>query len=418
MTFEAFFGASPILIIATVFLIFFTFLGAFDGLYFHIYKFKLHRLPEAKLEHFVHAVRGILFVPIAVLLFAVNSGGWLLWTGLFLLFLDMVLEVVDILVEKSAREPIGGICPVESALHVTATAARIAGLALILSTKPASAWGLHSPIILGDYPPFLSYTGWLFAIGTGLGTLGQLWTMWVVHFLRSDHARGISNEGNPIEDYNIAKIHLSMPIALLMEMFLRMIRPTIRERVVGELPPKNAILYTYHRDALLSLSSKALISLPRPAYVGYHGIASYFPTLHYALIGIRALRFKKDIEESPKSQVIRMIKAWDGMVLMRTDSGKPYGKVRASLLDLAAATGRPLVPVVQKADRFLTLFEHAIPLRSAQITTYFGGAIPAEALAGLDREQARELLQNNIDVLLRMKKENQRVADLKPRTTA
>ena len=133
MTAEVFFGPNAIYTVATTFLIFFTLLGAFDGLYFHIYKFKLHRLPEARLEHQIHAARGVLFVPISLLLFAYNSAGWFLWLGLFLLLLDITLEIVDILVEKSARKLIGGIHPPESALHVTATAARMAAIVLVLS---------------------------------------------------------------------------------------------------------------------------------------------------------------------------------------------------------------------------------------------------------------------------------------------
>lgn len=399
MSAELFFGNSAALIAATVFLILFTFLGAFDGLYFHIYKFKLHRLPEARFEHQIHAARGVLFVPIAGLLFAVNSAGWLLWLGLFLLAADLFLEIVDVLAEKEARALIGGIYPVESALHITATAARAVAIALVLSQKPSGAWGFSAPLFLDPYPPFLAWVGTAFTIGTGLGTVGQLVSMWVAYYLRSDKGRGISNEGNPVEEYDILKVYLSLPIALALEWVLRRIRPTIREKVVGQLPPPKAILYSYHRDAMLTLTTKTLTSLPGAGYIGYHGIASYFPTLHYSLSGVRALRFKKYAPESPKSQIIRKLNDWDGLALIRTDSGKPYGRVRASLIDLATATGRPLVPVSQWADGYVTIAEHTVPLRNACVTTAFGEPISPEELKGLDREAARELLQNRLDTL-------------------
>lgn len=396
----AFFGSSFPLTIAAIFIIVFSLLGAFDGLYFHIYKFKLHRLPEAWCEHAIHGARGALFVPISLILFAYNTAGWLLWLGLVLLGIDLYLEVIDVLVEKEARRFIGGIHPEESALHVTATGARVAAIALVLGQKGLAAYSLSSPPFLPTaYPPFLALTGLVFAIGTGFGTISQIWSMIVVFILRSEKPRGISNEGNPIDDYDIRAIYLAMPIALALEGFLRWLRPSLSERHVGNAPPEKAILYTFHQDALLTLSTRALTSLPKPAYIGYHGVASYFPTLHYSQIGIRALRYALKGTERPKDSIIRQLNAWDGLCLIRTDSGKPYRRVRASLVDMALATGRPLVPVAQRADRFRTLFEHTIPRYGACVTTHFGEPIHVDTLAALDREQARQLLQQRLESL-------------------
>ena len=69
--------------IATISLILFVLLGAFDGIYFHMIKYKLYKHPPAQFEHFLHTLRGFLFLPIALLFFVWNSAGSLLWLGLF-----------------------------------------------------------------------------------------------------------------------------------------------------------------------------------------------------------------------------------------------------------------------------------------------------------------------------------------------
>ena len=119
--------------LATAALILFALLGAFDGVYFHMIKYRLHEHPPARLEHFIHTFRGVLFLPITLIFFVWNSAGMLLWIGLTLLVVDMVAEIVDILVEKQAREDLGGISPFESLIHVTATVFRMAALAIVLA---------------------------------------------------------------------------------------------------------------------------------------------------------------------------------------------------------------------------------------------------------------------------------------------
>ncbi len=44
-------------------------LGTFDGLYFHLIKYKLHLLPAARREHLIHTARAFVFVPLSLLLF-------------------------------------------------------------------------------------------------------------------------------------------------------------------------------------------------------------------------------------------------------------------------------------------------------------------------------------------------------------
>ena len=81
--------------IATGCLVMFALLGAFDGIYFHMLKYKLHEHPPARFEHQIHTFRGLMFIPIALIFFVWNSSGILLWFGLTLLLVDFIAEIVD-----------------------------------------------------------------------------------------------------------------------------------------------------------------------------------------------------------------------------------------------------------------------------------------------------------------------------------
>ena len=169
---------------ATALLVLFALFGAFDGVYFHMIKYRLHEHPPAQLEHQIHTFRGLLFIPIALIFFAWNSAGLLLWAGLGLLLIDLIAEVVDILVEKKAREGLGGISSAESVIHVTATGFRMGALAIVLAMKPLSAFMLTTDTAaLAPLPDFLSMTGWAFAIGVMIALLFQaLLVLWEAPF--------------------------------------------------------------------------------------------------------------------------------------------------------------------------------------------------------------------------------------------
>ncbi len=167
--------------IAACSLILFALLGAFDGIYFHMIKYQLYQHPPARFEHQLHTFRGLLFLPITVIFFVWNSTGSLLWLGLFLLFVDLIAEIIDILVEKEARAKLGGISPFESVIHITATGFRMAALAIVLALKPVEAYAWQS--ITTDFVPlpgFLKLIGLLFAGGLFFTLLLQgilsLWT--------------------------------------------------------------------------------------------------------------------------------------------------------------------------------------------------------------------------------------------------
>ena len=159
---------------AAICLSLFGILGAFDGVYFHMIKYKLHLHPPATLEHQIHTFRGILFVPIVALFFYWNVSGALLWLGIALLFIDFIAELVDIAVEKEARAELGGINSTEAAIHVTATGFRMAALAIVIVSKPiesfvwsANAW------MLEPYSIALESVAVIFLIGIILSLTAQ-----------------------------------------------------------------------------------------------------------------------------------------------------------------------------------------------------------------------------------------------------
>jgi hypothetical protein len=157
-------------LLATLCLSLFCILGLFDGVYFHLLKFELHRRRESRTEHLIHTARAFFFFPIALLLFAFNTGGAFLLFGLAMVAADLVLEVFDILIEKRSREAIGGISSVESAVHVFASSFRMAALAFVISAKPAVAFALGAPLFLGEsYPQSLQVLGLGFAAFSLLG---------------------------------------------------------------------------------------------------------------------------------------------------------------------------------------------------------------------------------------------------------
>jgi hypothetical protein len=145
---------------AGIALLLFCAIGTFDGLYYHLFKFELHRVPEAAWEQKLHTARAFLFVPVGLLLYARNFGGALLWLGVAFVAADFVVELLDVAAERQSRRKLGGISSGEYMVHIAGTSARMVSLALVLAAKPASAWGFS-----GEALP--AYPGWLTAFAFG-----------------------------------------------------------------------------------------------------------------------------------------------------------------------------------------------------------------------------------------------------------
>jgi hypothetical protein len=135
-------------IIACIFLILFTFVATVDGLYFHLYKYKLYARKDSIKEHHLHTLNALFFPVTVVLLFVINSSGPLLWILLFFIIATLVVEFLDVFEERASRESLGGLTSLEYSMHFAMSGIRTAFSSLILVHKPAWMWSLRSPWIL------------------------------------------------------------------------------------------------------------------------------------------------------------------------------------------------------------------------------------------------------------------------------
>jgi hypothetical protein len=133
---------------SVVFLVAFSLLAALDGLYLHLFCYRLHERPESRREHLLHTAGAVLFTPALLLIFILPSSGLILWTGVVLVALGTVIEVLDAGVEKESRAGIGGMTPFESALHVVLTTLRTTAVVLSVLARPELPSGLAQQVAI------------------------------------------------------------------------------------------------------------------------------------------------------------------------------------------------------------------------------------------------------------------------------
>ncbi|MEW6058262.1 MAG: hypothetical protein AB1540_16790 [Bdellovibrionota bacterium] len=95
--------------------------GGVDMIYYHLYKFKLYKQPSARGEMITHLARDLI-MGIGVFIFVryTPKGGWFYFVG-FLLVLDLINSVVDVLMESKSRAPLGGLPRGEYLVHILGT---------------------------------------------------------------------------------------------------------------------------------------------------------------------------------------------------------------------------------------------------------------------------------------------------------
>jgi hypothetical protein len=162
---------------ATIFLILFGFVAGFDGLYLHLWKYRLYSRPESRREHKLHTAQAFLFIPVIFFLFYQDFGGWALWAGVLFIALEQVIEIMDVLDERDSRASIGGLSSTEYTTHVIAITARTVAIALALAAKPLSAWSLNSPLIIRPEHSFASGVAFNTIIGNLLVAGLHVWLM-------------------------------------------------------------------------------------------------------------------------------------------------------------------------------------------------------------------------------------------------
>jgi hypothetical protein len=160
-----------------LFLMIFGAVAAVDGLYLHLWKYRLYARPESLREHKLHTAQGALFAPVVFFLFYEDFGGLALWTGVLFLAFEQLVEILDVLDERDSRASLGGLSSTEYALHAVAIMARTAAVALALAAKPLSAWSIDAPLMTGPGHEWASSVGLQMLVGNLLVVGLHLWLM-------------------------------------------------------------------------------------------------------------------------------------------------------------------------------------------------------------------------------------------------
>ena len=151
-----------------VFLNLFMLVGTVDLFYYHIWKYKLHTRPESRYEHKLHMAFAFLMVPIGYLLYYQDLGGYALWAAVFFVIAALATEMMDVFTEGDSRASLGGLSTGEYSIHVAATILKVASFAFMFAAKPAAAWELSSPVMLGAYGSMEEMMAMQVMIGSGL----------------------------------------------------------------------------------------------------------------------------------------------------------------------------------------------------------------------------------------------------------
>jgi hypothetical protein len=148
-------------------------LAAVDVLYFHLYKFRLHAHRASQLETVTHLLRTLLFGAAAFLLTRYEPRGAWVWVITGIAAADFLNNVADVILEPRSRAALGGLPPLEYAIHVVgATASGVIAGAWVIASWPATALPteLAPP---GDVPAWLGANGHGLYIGAAAMLLGE-----------------------------------------------------------------------------------------------------------------------------------------------------------------------------------------------------------------------------------------------------
>lgn len=122
-------------IISAVLLILYSALALFDGVFLHLYKYRLHEQKDSKFEHLAHTIRAVLFSGILYTLFIGIENNKLFFIAMILVFLDIITLIIDAYTEKDSREFMGGLPRWEYILHLLINGFHFAGIAVFLVIK-------------------------------------------------------------------------------------------------------------------------------------------------------------------------------------------------------------------------------------------------------------------------------------------
>lgn len=122
-------------IILIILLIAYIVLAFFDGVFLHLYKYRLYEHKESKFEHLTHTIRAILFTSILISLFINIEENRLFLLGTALVAADIITLIIDAYVEKDSRQFMGGLPRWEYIIHLLVNGFHFASIAVFLVIK-------------------------------------------------------------------------------------------------------------------------------------------------------------------------------------------------------------------------------------------------------------------------------------------
>lgn len=122
-------------IISLVLLIAYSLLALFDGVFLHLYKYRLYEHKESKFEHLTHTLRAVLFIGILAVLFINIENNNLFALGMALVIVDILTMITDAYVEKDSRSFMGGLPRWEYIIHLLVNGFHFASIAVLLVIK-------------------------------------------------------------------------------------------------------------------------------------------------------------------------------------------------------------------------------------------------------------------------------------------
>ena len=108
---------------STVALAVFLLLGTVDGLFLHLWRYRLYARPASRREHLYHTIAAVTFAATLPAVFLWETGGLLLWAGVLLIGADLIVS-------------------------------------LALAARPDAAWAFDAAWILRPLPAFATFVGW------------------------------------------------------------------------------------------------------------------------------------------------------------------------------------------------------------------------------------------------------------------
>ena len=147
----------------------FAILGSIDIAYFHIFRFKLYKAPSSRGEQITHLLRTILFLTAMLLVMFVDAHGVFSLLLPVILLIDFLNSMIDVLLEPNSRQSLGGLPPMEYAVHMV-TMFLSGAIMAIAVIECGSSWNVESRVgyRLLNVPPLALALGWqIIVIATG-----------------------------------------------------------------------------------------------------------------------------------------------------------------------------------------------------------------------------------------------------------